>query len=147
MKSERVLQAIKEITTQNGQFGPEDVMGICSEFGISEREFYEILEEQKTPKVVVIGHESGLTDAQHLRILRALKATEKIFALPKEEQIRIFNEAMDDFDKKYKEAMAEFDRVLKIVEPVADEIMDEEAKRNRNMARRHRKQKAQRRRR
>ena len=42
-----VITAINEITRQNGQFGPEDVMGLCDEFKISENEFYEILENEK----------------------------------------------------------------------------------------------------
>lgn len=46
-KAKKIREAEEAIIRQNGQIGPEDVMGLCNEFKISEREFYELDEETK----------------------------------------------------------------------------------------------------
>jgi hypothetical protein len=44
---EKIKKAVDDIIRQNGQFGEVDVMGLASEFGVSEFEIYDAIYDQE----------------------------------------------------------------------------------------------------
>jgi hypothetical protein len=138
-KAQKIREAVEQIIRQNGQIGPEDIMGLCSEFSITENEFYELDEPKPNPLILLVGSDGAGSVINSLRILRALREAKKIFDLPKAEQVRLYDEAIQELETQFKFELKAVDDYLKETADIAVDKKEEE--RQRKLRMRHRKQK------